>query len=271
MRASLVLLPMLAGLSLPASQGVNVYSREKEAALGRQLAAEFRQRSIPVENPAVRDYVNRLGQRLAAQMPEAGFPFTFSVIAGDPCAATHEPAALPGGSVFVPAALLLAARDEAEFAGVLAHAMEHIAQRHGTRQATRGQIVNYSSIPLIFVGGRCAGQAIPLGFVAMQRQAELEADSLAVQAMARAGFDPEALVRYVERLPATSTGAITKAYSPMPEPDRRIAAMRSAIAKLPRVEYAAGAPGEFAAVQREVRPAAESAPTPPSLIRKRPE
>src|SRR5262245_17734472 len=102
-------------------------------------------------------------------MPNANARFTFSVIAEDPCTTVHEPAALPGGYVFVSAALFLAAQNEAEFAGMVAHAIVHIAERHGT-QATRGQAVNYAGVPLIFMGGWggfCAeGLAVPRGFVA---------------------------------------------------------------------------------------------------------
>src|SRR5437879_13364529 len=163
---------ILAGLALTATDSVglagkggNFVSLEEEAALGRQLAAEFRKRTTPIDKPTVQNYLDRLGKRLAAHVPDATFPFTFSAIAEDLCPTIHEPAALPGGYVFVPAALFIAAQDEAEFSGLLAHAMEHIAQRHGTRQATRGTMVNYSSVPLICMGGGCSEwRAIPLGF-----------------------------------------------------------------------------------------------------------
>jgi len=147
-RVSRIAILILAGLPImaqeparPAGKGVDFYSLEKEASLGRQLAAEFRKRTTVIDSPTVQDYLDRLGRRLESHLPDANFPFTFSAIAEDPCPAIHEPAALPGGYVFVPAALFIAAQDEAEFSGLLAHAMEHIAQRHGTRQATRGTMV----------------------------------------------------------------------------------------------------------------------------------
>jgi beta-barrel assembly-enhancing protease len=286
---------LLAGLSLTAQaspqtplgsaeKGVNLYSLEKEAGLGKQLAAGFRRRTTQIDKPIVQEYLDRLGQKLAAQMPEARFPFTFSAIADDVCRATHEPAALPGDYVFVPTSLFLAAQDEAEFAGMLAHAMEHIAQRHGTREAaretsreaTRGSMINNSSIPVIFMGGfsgNCSeGQSIPLGFITSQKSNELEADSLAVRTMARAGFDPSALARYIQRVQVRPAGTTSNAYSPLPDRDQRLAAMLSTIEKLPPVNYAAAPPDEFAAAQQEVRRLSEPpvrARTPPSLMRKR--
>jgi hypothetical protein len=109
----------------PSQNGANRYSLEKEATLGKQLAAEIRERTNPIDTRGVQSFLDRLGQSLAAQMPNAKLPFTFTAIAEDPCRTTHEPVALPGGYIFVPAALLLAAQDEAEFAGMLAHGMEH--------------------------------------------------------------------------------------------------------------------------------------------------
>ena len=252
----------LGGLSLtgqvplgPAEKGANRYSLEKEAALGRQLAAEFRRRTTQVENPIVQAYLDRLGRNLAAQMPEVRFPFAFGAVADDACPTTHEPAALPGGYVFVPTGLFLVAQDEAELAGMLAHAMEHITQR--VDNSTR----------LIFISGfsgTCSeGQAIPLGLITSQKGRELEADSLAVRTMARAGFDPSALARYIQRVQARSA-----------DRDTRLATLLSAIEKLPSVEYAAAPPDEFAAAQQEVRRLSEPpvrAKTPPSLMRKRPQ
>jgi predicted Zn-dependent protease len=269
-------LPLMAQESVrPAGKGVNFYSLEKEAALGRQLAAEFRKRTTFIHSLTVQDYLDHLGHRLESHLPDSNFPFTFSAIAEDPCPAIHEPAALPGGYVFVPAALFIAAQDEAEFSGMLAHAMEHIAQRHGTRQATRGTMVNYSSVPLIFMGGGCSeGHAIPLAFMASQRSAELEADFLAVQTIARAGFDPRSLVQYLQRVQVRPEATISKAYSPLPDRDQRLVNILSAIEKLPTVDYAAAAPAEFAAAQQELRSLAKPPVRPqhpPTLMRKTPE
>ena len=203
MRVSHAAVLILAGAALAAraGNGDNAYSFEKETALGQKLAADLREHTTPINIPAVQDYLDRLGQRLAAQVPGAKSAFTFSAIADDPCPASHEPAALPGGYVFVPAALFLAARDEAEFAGMLAHAMEHVAQRHLTREASRSQFAGYASIPAIFAARvGCAGvQAVPLAVRAWRQGHELEADALALETMAYSGFDPAALDEPVRR------------------------------------------------------------------------
>ena len=191
----------------PIGRGVNFYSKEKEAALGAQLAGEVRQKITAIDSAAVQDYVARLGARLIAQIPDTGFTFTFTVAAGGMDGGIHEPLALPGGYIFVPASLFLAARNEAEFAGMLAHSIAHVAARHGTRQATRGEVVNIASVPLVYMGGwtgyalqQSAAAAIPLGFLRFQRALELEADRLAIGMMAGAGCDPHALVRYIGRV-----------------------------------------------------------------------
>ena len=274
-RVSRVAIFLFAGVSLssqqplgPAQNGVN-YSLEKEAALGKQMAAEFRRRTIPVDSPIVQNYLDRVGQKIATSMPDARFPFTFSVIADEPCR-IHEPTALPGGYVFVPVGLFVAAQAEDEFAGMLAHAMEHVAQRHGTRQATRGTT---ATIPLI--GGGCpGGLPVPVAFLASQRSAELEADVLAVQTLARAGFDPNGLVRYVERVQVQSTGQTSKAYSPIPDRDERMAALSATIQKLPKVDYAVAPTDEFATARHEARRLMEEpvrSKAPPSLMHKKQE
>jgi len=256
----------------------NLYSLEKERALGQQLAKEIRQTTTALNNSRVQDYVDRLGQQIAARMQGTRFEYTFTVIADDTSRTTHEPIALPGGAVFIPAALFLAVNDEAEFAGMLAHAMEHVGLRHGTRQPKANES---GSIPLVFMSGwfsRREGQAFPFGYVGQLRSNELEADAAAAEALAHAGFDPAALVRYIERVRAASPaspGTSPTVLSPLPDRDQQIAALRAALARLPKSSYAE--PGtEFAAVREEVvrltaRPE-DSRPTrnPPTLRRDRP-
>jgi len=177
MRSRLMAVAVLAG-ALYAVQ-TPPRAAEKEAALGRQLAAEFRQRNPIIESSAVQTYLDQLGRRIATGLPEGTMPFRFSLTASDSCRATHEPVALPGGYIFVPAALFAEARDENEFAGVLAHAMSHAALHHAMRSAPRTQVSNLASIPLIFLGGgRSCGDEllIPLAYVPILRAQELEAD-----------------------------------------------------------------------------------------------
>src|SRR5215472_10144865 len=136
------------------SQGVNFYSLDRELALGRQMASEVERESRLIDDPAVAEYVNRLGQNIVRNS-DATVPFTIKVIDSDDINAF----ALPGGFLFVNTGLVLRAANEAELAAVMAHEIAHVAARHGTRQASRAEIVNYASIPLIFLGG-WAGYAV---------------------------------------------------------------------------------------------------------------
>src|SRR5690242_14500973 len=147
--------PLLAGAAIAQQasepgKGVNFYSIEKEIGIGSRLAAEFRRGARLVESPAALAYINGLGQRLEAQIGGPPFPYTFSIVA-DNAPAMHEVTAFPGGFLFVPSSLILEAKDEDELAGMLAHAIAHVASRHGTRQATRAELANQAAIPLIFM------------------------------------------------------------------------------------------------------------------------
>ena len=231
-------------------QGVNFYSRDQEVALGRQLAAEFRQGTTPLDNAAANDYVKRVTANLAAQF-SGGWTFTLETIREDPHfpdrgapggGATREPTAFPGGFIFVSADLIAASRNEAEFAGMLAHAMAHVVARHATRQATRSGLAGAS-------GGPGRGLSVPMGFLAFQRANELEADYLAVKAMASAGYDPAGLASYIERVqPAPGRN---EGFETLPPRARRVAAIQAEIRKLPAASYQAS--DEFARVQAEVK------------------
>lgn len=208
-------------------KGVNFYSMEREIALGRQMALEVERESRPVFDSRVAEYVNRLGQNLVRNS-DAKVPFTIKVLDSDEVNAF----ALPGGFLFVNTGLLLKTENEAELAGVLAHEIAHVAARHGTRQATRGQLVNYATIPLIFMGGwvgyavrQAAQLAVPLGFLKFSRAMESEADHLGLAYLYKTGYDPTAFVDFFERVDVLNKkrpGAIAKAFSSHPMTNDRI-------------------------------------------------
>lgn len=236
-------------LALFAAVSLAAQAPDKAAALGRQMAAEILRHSPPIHNPAVDRYLTRLGRQLSAQFTGAEPDFTFTVIADDPCPATHEPAALPGGFIIVPAALFGAAEDEAEFAAMIAHAMEHVAQHHGTRTAAQGQIAGMT-IPLIFAGAwsGCSDQALaPAKFRASIHDDELEADALAIPLVASAGFDPSALARYIARV-QTQRSAASGVF---PSREERLAAMQPIIRRFPLADSQVSS-SEFIAIQRAV-------------------
>jgi len=246
-------MPLLAILltALVSNAQVNFYSKEKEAALGAQLAAEFRKGTTSIDRVSVRDYLERIGGKLASQIPDTVITYSFSAIRENRSNNTHEPNALPGGYIFVPAILFLTAENEAEFAGMLAHAIAHVAARHGTRQATRGQTANLASVPLVFTSVDGANSAIPLGLLTFQRQYELEADKLAVEMMSRAGYDPNALAAYIDRVQPEPATTIPQVRSPLPSKALRIAAIQQTIEKLPSRTYTTD--DSFQPIREEVR------------------
>src|SRR5438309_58888 len=183
-------------------KGVNFYSLEKEIALGKQLAQEVERQAKIIDDPVIAEYVNRVGQNLVRNS-DAKVPFTIKVLDSEEVNAF----ALPGGFFFVNSGLILKADNEAELAGVMAHEIAHVAARHGTRQATRGTIINYASIPLIFMGGwtgyaiqEAVSMAIPMGFLKFSRAFESEADLLGLEYMYKAGYDPTAFVDFFEKI-----------------------------------------------------------------------
>ena len=182
----------------------NWYSLESEIRMGKEFAQQVEQNVKLVRDPVVNEYVNRIGQNLVRNS-DARVPFTIKVVDDDSINAF----ALPGGFFYVNSGLILAADEEAELAGVMAHEIAHVAARHGTRQMTRGQLANFATIPLIFVGGglgyalqSAAGLALPLTFMTFSRSFEAEADYLGVQYMYKTGYDPQAFLAFFEKVQA---------------------------------------------------------------------
>jgi predicted Zn-dependent protease len=208
-------------------KGVNFYSVEKEIALGKGLAMEVERQAKIVDDPVIAEYVNRLGQNLVRNS-DAKVPFTIKVIDTEEVNAF----ALPGGFFFVNSGLILKADSEAELAGVMSHEIAHVAARHGTRQATRGEIAQLATIPLIFMGGwtgygirQAASVAIPVGFLSFSRGFESEADLLGLEYMYKSGYDPEAFVDFFEKIQSLEKkkpGTMAKVFSTHPMTEDRI-------------------------------------------------
>jgi predicted Zn-dependent protease len=209
-------------------KGVNLYSLQREIALGKQAAMEVEKTAKMINDPIVTEYVNRVGQNLVRNS-DAKVPFTIKVIDSDEINAF----ALPGGFFYVNSGLVLRADEEAELAGVMGHEIAHVAARHGTKTATKGEIMQLASIPLILLGpGGWAGYglyeglnlAIPMSYLKFTRDAEREADFLGLQYMYKAGYDPNAFVSFFEKIEAEERrhpGSIPKVFSTHPPtPDR---------------------------------------------------
>jgi predicted Zn-dependent protease len=224
----------------------NWYSLEKQVAMGQQYSQQVEHGVKLVSDPVITEYVNRVGQNIVRNS-DSKVPFTIKVIDTDEINAF----ALPGGFFYVNSGLILAADNEAELAGVMAHEIAHVAACHVAREQTRGNIVNLASIPLVFVPGGWAvyeatqiamGIGVPLTFMKFSRNFETEADFLGMEYMYKTGYDPQSFISFFEKIEAQEKkkpGAIAKAFSSHPMTPDRVAHAQQEMATVlpPRDEY----------------------------------
>ncbi len=230
----------------PLKPGFNLFSKEQDVQLGDEAAKEVLQKSEKVQDPAIQNYIQRVGERLA-QQPEArdsGFKFSFTPLND----AQVNAFALPGGQMFIYTGLLKTVDNEGELAGVMAHEMSHVILRHGTHEASKQQIV---SLPAA-LAGQLAGQGggllsklaqlgIGLGansvLLKFSRDAESEADALGSHLMAEAGYNPIEMAHLFQKLEATGGSDRLQFLSDHPNPGNRVKAIESEIQGLPQRQY----------------------------------
>lgn len=215
----------------------NWYSLDSEIRMGKEYAQQIEASVKLNQDPVINEYVNRVGQNLVRNS-DARVPFTIKVVEDDSINAF----ALPGGFFYVNTGLILAADEEAELAGVMAHEIAHVAARHAMRQMTRSNWANIGTIPLIFVGGgigyaarAAAGLGLPLTFLQFSRGFEAEADYLGVEYMYKTGYDPQAYVSFFEKVQAKEKkkpGTLSKAFSTHPQTPDRIEKTQDEISKI---------------------------------------
>jgi len=215
----------------------NWYTVEGQVARGRQYAQQIEAQIKLVNDPVITEYVNRVGQNLVRNS-DAQVPFTIKVIDSDVVNAM----ALPGGFFYVNSGLLLAADEEAEMAGVMAHEIAHVAACHYGREMTRYNLLQMASLPAIFMGGALGygiyegmGLGIPLTFLHFSRGFEAEADYLGIEYMYRAGYDPSAFVSFFEKIQAMEKkkpGTLSKAFDTHPQTPDRIEKSQDEIRKI---------------------------------------
>ena len=230
-------------------------SREKEIQIGRQLAMEVEQQAKLVDDPIITEYVNRVGQNVVLHS-DAKIPFTIKVIDSD------EPNAfaLPGGFFFVNRGLILAAENESELAGVMAHEIAHIAARHAMENQGKGALINYGALAGMIFGGPIVstvlqnGGGILAGLASLKfsRGAEEEADKLGVQYLYAAGYDPTGMATMFEKLASMNKkkpGTLARLFSTHPQPTDRREASTALAARFPEKEEYMISTSEFQRVK----------------------
>lgn len=222
----------------------NWYSTESEIKMGKSYAMQLEKSTKFITDPVVTEYINRIGQNIVKNS-DCKVPFTIKVIDTDEINAM----ALPGGFFYVNSGLILAADEEAELAGVMAHETAHVCAHHAAREMTRANYAQIGTIPLIMIGGwtgygiyEAASIAIPVTFLEFSREFEAQADYLGIQYMYRAGYDPQAFITFFEKiqdLEKHKPGAVAKVFSDHPQTPDRIEHSQEEIAKIlpPRDEY----------------------------------
>lgn len=219
-------------------------SVEGDVRTGRQYAMQIDREAKFVDDPVITEYVNRVGQNIVLHS-DAKVPFTIKVIDSDEVNAF----ALPGGFFYVHKGLILAADNEAELAGVMAHEIAHVAARHHAETNTKSSILQYVALGGTILTGGALGSVIynasslliPVSFFAFSRGAEREADTLGVQYLYAAGYDPTGMSTMFEKLASKNKkkpGFFSKAFSTHPQSTDRLEASRTLVARFPeREEY----------------------------------
>lgn len=230
-------------------------SQEREMQIGRQLAMEVEQQVKLVDDPLVTEYINRVGQNLVLHS-DAKIPFTIKVIDSDEVNAF----ALPGGFFYVNRGLILAADNESELAGVMAHEIAHVAARHAMENQGKGALINYGLLAgIIFTGGvagsilqNTAGLSQALAFFKFSRSAEEEADRLGVQYLYAAGYDPRGMATMFEKLASQNKkkpGTLSRLFSTHPQSLERRDASEQLVARFPEKEEYLISTSEFQRVK----------------------
>jgi hypothetical protein len=233
-------------------------SQEKEMAIGRQLALQVEQQAKLVEDPIITEYVNRVGQNVVLHS-DAKVPFTIKVIDSDEVNAF----ALPGGFFFVNKGLILAADNEAELAGVMAHEIAHVAARHAMENQGKGTLINYGALAGIIFGGPIVstvlqnGGGILAGLASLKfsRNSEVEADRLGVQYLFASGYDPTAMSTMFEKLASKNrkkASSLGKLFATHPQSIERRDSSLALVARFPEKDEYVISTSEFQRVKKHL-------------------
>src|SRR5688572_18897991 len=210
----------------------NKYSVADDVKLGREASAEVRKELPLLNDDRVDDYIEDIGRKLVAAIPpefrHSEFQYSFDVVDQKEINAF----ALPGGPMYLNRGMIEAAKTEGEVAGVMAHEISHVALRHGTAQATKGQKFQIGSVLGQIAGaviGGTAGSIISQGsqfglgayFLKYGREYETQADILGAQMLARAGYDPREMANMFKTIQAEGSRSGPEWMSSHPDPGNR--------------------------------------------------
>lgn len=262
----------------------SIISEQKEVAIGKQYADQIDHSAKLIKDPVVNEYVNRLAQNLARNS-DVKVPISVKII-DDP---TINAFALPGGFLYVNSGTILAATEESQLAGVIAHEIAHVACRHWASSMTKQTLLQYAMLPLMFtpmslgtyyILNAAMGTGIPMAFLKFSRDDEAEADFYGLQYMYKAGYDPNSYVAFFGKVlneERESPGSVASVFADHPPtPDRIIKCEEEIKDVLPKKQEYLVNTSEFDDVKTRLETLLTvhrnpNAPGQPTLERRRPQ
>ena len=230
------------------SQYVNSVERERK--LGQRLAREIDKNTQFSSDADTQKFVTAVVQRLALSA-DAGVPFTVRIIETDDA----NVFSLPGGFLYVTTGLIRSTQSEAQLAGLLGHEIAHVLAHHGSRQRRKQSIMNWASMPLMFVGPvgllvrQVAGITMPLKF---SREAEIEADVIGIDLISAAGYDPSEYLNWLTSVVSCNPNSPSKferLFDSYPVFQERLSLIESRIGDLPKHSELIVSTSEFEEIQ----------------------
>jgi len=241
----------------PLKPGFNVYSKQQDVELGRQVSVEVEKQVVLVRDGELQSYIAGLGRSLARHDRTGGFPYSFKMVHEDSINAF----ALPGGPIYVHTGLVKAVENEGQLAGVLAHEIGHVALRHSTNQASKANLIGLpAAMAAAVIGQGSAGaQAGQIGLglgvntvlLKYSRDAERQSDAYGARLMSEAGYNPLEMARFFEKLQEQGGSRAPQFLSSHPEPGGRSEAVEAEIRTMPRRSYGSGT-GQLSGMQRRI-------------------
>jgi predicted Zn-dependent protease len=241
--AALFFSTLLAGPLVAQAQPQRFIPVEKEIAMGRQMAAQLERQVRVIHDPAISEYVNRVGQNLVRNS-DSYIPFAIQLVDSEEVNALS----LPGGYVYINAGVILAAENEAELAAVIAHQIAHIIARHGAEITMPPVFFDFGG----FTYRQSPGNQVRAEFLQTLQKDVAEADSLGVQYLYKTGYDPRAAVRFLEKLQALELAAPSVSRTHPPTAERIEATQKSIDAGMPPRDQNVVTTAEFESIKRRV-------------------